>query len=361
MPSAAPSTQVRAISSDTDTKCARRLIVDTDLGLDDLVALALLRVQQSMPQTPQYTQFRLAGVTITSGVSDATADNAALLRRILPPETPVYVSAETPPWQDKEKPEWWPRTANRVAEFLSSLPPAQTPTQSDSDKSAEQFIAENMDDPTVDFLCMAPLTTIAKAVQLWSKQQPGGSPTANFYIMGGIRCDSHVTKRGKSTAPWHYHDVVGARSADAVADQKDQLGEFNFALDIGAARLVLSNVSVRILPVEACTLVPTSLRPSPSESTDSLSSILSSPPTIQRSGDASELCNSRSTLFQLLTQFGTAETQWDSICAAIYCNAFGTACIGDEEKRSALEQIDSRKTWVNCPTLVAGWMNLQEG
>ena len=112
----------------------RRLIVDTDLGLDDLVALAILRVRQArlflLPREnddyycddcdyygendddcngggvrhhrrhrrrrrhrhPQ-TRFRLAGVTITTGVCDATHENANLLRRMLPPGTPVHVSS----------------------------------------------------------------------------------------------------------------------------------------------------------------------------------------------------------------------------------------------------------------------------
>ena len=333
---------------------SRRLIVDTDLGLDDLVAIAILRVQQSMMKVDvnsnhKYKHFHLSGVTITPGVSHANMENAALLQRLLPPSVPVYYSAHTAlSYTERDKPKWWTRTAERVKQFLLDLPPpSQSENQTNSkymhDITAEQFIASNLDDPNVDYLCMAPLTTVANAIFRYQQKdnEDVSSPKATFYIMGGIRADSKVTKRGESTAPFGYYDVV----EETKGDKEDQFGEFNFALDIEAARTVFSTVSAKIIPLEACTLVPQSLRST--LETDMLSSILAqsqedaTTQSVGRENDADELHNARNILRKLLKQYGTTETQWDSISAAIYCNAFGSACGGDNSA-DVSTPIDSR-------------------
>ncbi len=343
----------------SDTK-HRRLIVDTDLGLDDLVALAILRVQQCLVDSrgggdgngDQPPLFYVAGVTLTSGISLANAENAQMLRRILPPNTPVYVSGgnyidtsssssssssslSTPSHRDianVNKPIWWSRTANRVLSFLSSLPqPHASPFCSANDEmnttiSAEQFIASNMDDSNVDFLCLAPLSTVARALLLRSSSVSTrtSAPKASFYIMGGIQSDSRVTKRGESTAPFGYNDPKRPDKQE-ISKEYDNFGEFNFALDIHAARTVLSAVpNVRLIPLESCTLIPESLRSNTennSMTSLSLSCILKDIPP--NDCDSSlDLHIARNNLRMLFREFGTIETQWDSIAAAIYCNAF---------------------------------------
>mmetsp|Transcript_21316 Transcript_21316/g.51536 ORF Transcript_21316/g.51536 Transcript_21316/m.51536 type:complete len:487 (-) Transcript_21316:37-1497(-) len=380
-------TTATALSS--TNKCSggncRRLIVDTDLGLDDLVALAILRVQQciyqsqrhalsggrdSQQQQPQQhsTPFRLSGVTITTGISCANSENAALLRRLLPPNTPVYVGGNTDAsltWMNEDKPAWWTRTAHRVKSFMSSIslsPTHQSAGQLQDDGAecrhditAEEFIASSMDDPSVDVLCMAPLSTVARALQLRSERQEHNKadpppPKATFYVMGGIRSDSKMTKRGESTAPFGYHDPIGDSPPDAATTttaKRDTFGEFNFALDIGAARTVLSSIATRIIPLEACTLVPRSLRSATvAESVATLSSTLKdiqpSTPVDTTNFDADpahyELHSARGILRKLLQEFGTTETQWDSISAAIYCNEMvGSAT------RGVLTEIDSEE------------------
>lgn len=365
----------------------RRLIVDTDLGLDDLVALAILRVQQFLSGSSgggdgdhKYHQhhneprchlhrppsFHIAGVTLTSGISVANTKNSELLRRILPPGTPVYVSSggnhfttdtsssslsstssysssSQESTNNNNKPIWWTRTANRVGSFLSSLPHhiSHTPPvplahkENNTIISAEQFIASNMDDANVDFLCLAPLSTVTRALRLRSSSSSttaSSAPKASFYIMGGIQSDSRVTKRGESTSPFGYNDPIttqngwDAHQAMSNDSSSDNFGEFNFALDIDAARTVLSAIpDVRLIPLESCTLVPTSL----GSNTDadsckamlSLSSVLNDTPPCD-SETTSELQVARNNLRKLLHEFGTTETQWDSIAAAIYCNAF---------------------------------------
>jgi len=324
-------------------RLARRLIVDTDLGLDDLVALALLRVQHCLNQNPSrdgaiherrdYTNFRLGGVTITPGISLATSENAELLRRLLPPETPVFVSeVKDGAWNKHDKPRWWPRTARRVTSFLSSLPPHLTEgsrTYEDGRMSAEEFVAGNIDDPNVDFLCLAPLSTVARALRLRKNENPAHDNTARaaFHIMGGIRSDSRMTGRGESTAPFGYRDPLEETPPDPTNRAQDSFGEFNFALDIEATREVFSSVEARILPVEACTLVRRSRGEGPSSIT--LSSMLNDANPRHLDAGTKELSAARATLRGLLREFGTEETQWDSIAAAIYCNAFDSA--GDGE------------------------------
>jgi inosine-uridine nucleoside N-ribohydrolase len=322
------------------TDRCRKLIVDTDLGLDDLVALAILRVQQcllerrSLPsheinadQRHHHTNFRICGVTIQEGISHANVQNAELLRRLLPPDTPVFVSGADKKfaWMNGAtgKPAWWTRTAGTVKQFLTSLPETAAQIQSKA-MAAEEYLANNFNDADVDILCMAPLTTVSKALDLYTQQYIGKSINSNFYIMGGIRNDSKWTKRGESTAPFGYHDIFSGVAWNVSTEQNsttkaDQFGEFNFALDIESARRVLASVPAHIITLEACTLVPPHLRGGMKSTT--LSSILATN-TVYLSDGADELDVSRNNLLKLLLEFGTNETQWDSISAAIYCGIF---------------------------------------
>lgn len=306
----------------------RKLIVDTDLGLDDLVALSILRLQQCILEHPsnptqcanQITNFRICGVTLTSGISVANTKNAALLCRLLPPGTPVYVgnTCTSLQWNNTgtEKPVWWNRTANNVESFLSSLPLGAETTQQHKQLSAEEFIANNLNDPDVDILCMAPLTNVAAAIDLFKEKLPSRQIESRFYIMGGIRNDSRWTRRGESTAPFGYHDIFSGLECTSTetASQEDQFGEFNFALNIGAARKVLASVSAHIIPLEACTLVPKGLRDS--EPSINLATVLSN--AFAESETCGELGMARSNLINLLYEFGTNETQWDSLSSFRY-------------------------------------------
>jgi inosine-uridine nucleoside N-ribohydrolase len=307
-------------------KC-RRLIIDTDLGLDDLVALSILRLHQCISTQQQsgaipYTNFHICGVTLTSGISVANHRNATLLGRLLPPETPVYVGNSSPSlsWNSRgaKKPVWWDRTASRVESFLSSLPDAGV--ESVQSISAEDYITDNLGNPDVDILCMAPLTNIAQAIDLFKTKHPSGKIHSQFHIMGGILNESKWTKRGESTAPFGYHDIFAGMESTCNSkpeqSSRDQFGEFNFALDINAAQKVLANVSAHIMTLEACTLVPSGLRGS--DSSINLATVLAN--RSSETGDNNEVQIARNNLLNLLNEFGTNETQWDSISAAIYCN-----------------------------------------
>jgi inosine-uridine nucleoside N-ribohydrolase len=313
----------------------RRLIIDTDLGLDDLVALSILRLQQCISSQQlsvenTYTNFHICGVTLTSGISIANNRNAALLSRLLPPGTPVYVgnSCQTSSWNSRgaKKPMWWNRTASRVESFLSSLTDAGVELERRTQSvSAEEYIADNLDDPDVDILCMAPLTNVAQAIDLFKTKHPSDLIHSRFHIMGGILNDSKWTKRGESTAPFGYHDTFASMDNSALESNskpeqspRGQFGEFNFALDIDAVRKVLANISAHVMTLEACTLVPSDLRAD--EPSINLATVLAN--NSSETEENNELQVARNNLIKLLNEFGTNETQWDSISAAIYCNAF---------------------------------------
>ena len=208
-------------------------------------------------------------------------------------------------------------------------------------------------------------------------------PRATFFVMGGVRSDSRTTGRGESTSPCGYADpeVVarggGGRAAETAEASTDRggedgrddddddgaFGEFNFALDVDSVRrsLLPSSSSsssssddddvvavgvrgARILTVEACTLVPDRLRPTTTTrgGGGGASAIAFLGERALAAADAAgdrrrdrdddpsprrrrELRAAIDVLRGLLVEFGTAETQWDSIAAAVYCNAFGNA------------------------------------
>ena len=328
-------------------KGCRRLIVDTDLGLDDLVALAILRLQQchfskesgfyDHQNASQFTNYFLSGVMLTSGISTANYENAALLSRILPPETDIYVEStrKSLSWNNIEKPTWWTRTSDNVRSFLSSLPANETAKKNNDIMTAEEYLANHLHDPDIDVLCMAPLTNVAKAIDMFKERNPNSPICSHFYIMGGIQSESRVTRRSESTAPFGYHDIFLEKNTTKdkyIEPLSDQFGEFNFALDIESARKVLAAVSTHIITLEACTLVPRHLRDN--ECSTSLAAVLTK--KLETSNCSEQLNAARDVLLKLLKEFGTDETQWDSIAAAIYCNVFPSDNMHIQARKSIL-------------------------
>lgn len=188
---------------------ARSVVVDTDGGIDDLMAIALILSDSSV---------RLRGVTTVRGLLTArqAADRVrALLSRVGRHDIPVYVGPDTSlgRYARRSFPGSWMRTSNAVAEHV--LPRTDAPDPAEGDAIA--FLRTNMSGDAVGTVVVAlgPATNIALAIQGLPRH-----PDTRMLMMGGavdvpgnLNADgSHVPTNG--AAEWNvYIDPVATASA----------------------------------------------------------------------------------------------------------------------------------------------------
>jgi inosine-uridine nucleoside N-ribohydrolase len=204
------------------------LLVDTDVGLDDLVALALL------VNAPKVT---VAAITV-SGTGLAHCDPGvdivlALLERVDGPEIPVACGREEPLALSHAFPAAFRDSADHAA-GLDLPETTRQPVGGDAVDLIEATIAAT--DGPLRVLTLGPLTNLAEAVQ--------GDPALtgrleSVYAMGGAV------------------DVPGnvAGSPDAPAD--NTTAEWNIYADPGAAQLVLdAGAPVFLVSLDGTNQVP---------------------------------------------------------------------------------------------------------
>ncbi|MDZ4798594.1 MAG: nucleoside hydrolase [Bryobacteraceae bacterium] len=148
------------------------MIIDTDAGLDDFLAIAYLLTRP---------EIRIEAFTLVNGVSDVDEGaNAILLiqeKAGISPRIPVYKGAARP---DNQFPAEWRHSASQLIDRLKwgrpSIPPQSI--------SAEQFLAERLTPrrPPADILAIGPLTTLASVF----RRTPAASRRVRkMVIMGG--------------------------------------------------------------------------------------------------------------------------------------------------------------------------------
>eukprot|EP00455_Lapot_gusevi_P009848 TRINITY_DN14427_c0_g1_i3.p1 TRINITY_DN14427_c0_g1~~TRINITY_DN14427_c0_g1_i3.p1 ORF type:complete len:343 (-),score=74.59 TRINITY_DN14427_c0_g1_i3:135-1100(-) len=150
------------------------VIVDTDMGLDDVTAVSLLLSSELGSQ--------VKGITTVQGIADVdkgTQNILKILTRINRTDIPVAQGLRHPISGNREFPLIWRNISD-------TLPYVSLPTASISpvNMSAPQFLVEMaMNNPGIDLVCLGPLTNIAKAIEY------GGPSFVNnigkVVVMGG--------------------------------------------------------------------------------------------------------------------------------------------------------------------------------
>jgi inosine-uridine nucleoside N-ribohydrolase len=209
---------------------ARPVIVDTDMALDDWMAI-LYMLRRPDVDVKAITVSGTGETHCDPGVQNVH-DLAALAGR---PAIPVACGPEKPIEGKHTFPEPWRRFADDMAGL--SLPSNPQP---ESSQSASQLLAETIrasEDP-VSILTLGPLTNLAQAFQ----DEPAlADEIATITIMGGA------------------FDVDGNVGRSGV-DIANQAAEWNIYIDPQASNLVLaSGAPVTFVPLDATNQAPVTL------------------------------------------------------------------------------------------------------
>ena len=201
------------------------VIVDTDAGPDDFMALAFLLSS---------ARARVEAVTITTGLAHAEAGAANVLRLLElagRDDVPVHVGRSAPLTGNRSFPEDWRRLSDELPGVL--LPDTRRVVAS---QPAPEFLAARLGDTAkpVTVLALGGLTNLAEAFRI---NPAAARAIERLVIMGGAM------------------KVPGNLADGGVAD--NTTAEWNFYIDPEAARLVfLSGAAIRLVPLDATQKVP---------------------------------------------------------------------------------------------------------
>lgn len=203
------------------------VIVDTDMGSDDLMAIAFLL---------QRPEVRIEAITIAHGLAhvDRGAANAARLLALAGhPEIPVYLGSERSLLPTAEFPAEWRRISDELPGV--TLPNASRQTQV---ASAAEFLAQRLRDNAhpVTILATGALTNLAQAFQ---REPAAAKNIERLVIMGGA-----------------FH-VPGNLGDGGLYQTGNKTAEWNIYIDPKAAGIVFaSGAKIDLVPLDATSKVP---------------------------------------------------------------------------------------------------------
>lgn len=204
-----------------------RIVIDTDAGSDDLMAIAFLLSQPDVP---------IEAITIANGSAhvDAGARNVARLLELAGRrDIPVFAGRGTPLRGNAEFPAEWRKISD-------DLPGVKLPAASrePEPRRAADFLIERLRDKSrpVRILALGPLTNLAETLQ---REPAARSAIEEIVIMGGaVR-------------------VPGNLGDGGVFKTSNKTAEWNIFVDPLAARIVFrSGVKLRLIALDATNTVP---------------------------------------------------------------------------------------------------------
>jgi len=205
----------------------RPILIDTDAGSDDLMAIAFLLAQPSV---------RVEAITVANGLAhvDAGARNIARLTELAGlKDIPVFAGRNQPLRGNAEFPSEWRRLADQLPGV--TLPVAFRPPEK---RPAADFLIERLKQTSrpVRILALGPLTNLAEALE----RAPA--------VASGI--DEIVIMGGAIKVPGNLGDGGVFKTANKTA-------EWNIFVDPLAARIVFrSGVKIRMIGLDATNTVP---------------------------------------------------------------------------------------------------------
>ena len=222
----APSAEASILDEELDrrNRTPLRLLVDTDPGVDDAVALTWLLSQNKAPVN------LLGVVTVAGNTNVLAATNNALnvLARLQATTVPVVMGASAPMVQPLSKTSWFIHGPDGLW-FLGFQNPQNPAGMAPDTRSANEFYCKAVDSANVKLvtgatlLALGPLTNIANAID----ECPETMKTlGSLVVLGGAK----------------------------FGGNKTPVAEFNFWQDPEAANIVLSaGLPINIVPLDAFT------------------------------------------------------------------------------------------------------------
>jgi len=206
------------------------ILIDTDAGTDDLMAIAFLASDPSL---------HIDAITVVNGLAhpEAGARNIVRLLDLAGRKNiPVFAGRSTPLQGKAEFPAEWRKISDDLPGV--TLPPLSRPIES---KPAADYLIErlrNQNNPA-RVLALGPLTNLAEAL----KRDPSAAGAIEeLVIMGGAL------------------RVPGNLGDGGAFNTRNTTAEWNMFIDPLAARIVFrSGVPIRVVPLDATNKVPIDL------------------------------------------------------------------------------------------------------
>ena len=205
----------------------RAVIIDTDAGSDDLMAIAFLL---SRPDV------HVEAITIVNGEAHVQAGGRNVLRLLELAgrrDVPVFLGRETPLSGNAEFPGEWRRTSDELPGV--TLP---EPTRAVESRSAVEYLSKRLADAAhpVQVLATGPLTNLAEA---FAANPHAAHTIRQLVIMGGA-----------------VH-VPGNLGDGGMFKTDNEAAEWNIFIDPSAAKTVFSSgAPIRLVPLDATQRVP---------------------------------------------------------------------------------------------------------
>jgi inosine-uridine nucleoside N-ribohydrolase/CubicO group peptidase (beta-lactamase class C family)/leucyl aminopeptidase (aminopeptidase T) len=228
-PAGTPAVELSAVAAQKWTpeqhEAATPLIIDTDAGIDDLMAIAFLLESPGIEIEAIAVSYGLAHI-------DAGARNIlGLLEVAGRRDIPVYEGRSTPLTGDRAFPLEWRQLTDELPGV--DLPEAERAAE---EKPAVVFLVERLADAArpVDILAIGALTNVAEALAAFDGPPPA---LRRLVIMGGA-----------VDVPGNLHEA---------GPNENETAEWNFYVDAEAARRVFdSGVPIHLIPLDATDRVP---------------------------------------------------------------------------------------------------------
>ncbi len=203
----------------------RAVIIDTDAGSDDLVAIAFLLSRPDI---------HVEAITIENGMAHVPAGGRNVLRLLALAghnDISVFLGRETPLAGTQEFPAEW-RSASDALTGIT-LPEAK---RSVEPRSASDFLEKRLLDGAhpVQILALGPLTNLA---EVFSRTPRAARTGRQLVIMGGaVRVSGNLGEGGNA---------------------QNAFSEWNMFIDPAAAKIVFnSGAPIRLIPLDATQRVP---------------------------------------------------------------------------------------------------------
>lgn len=203
------------------------VIIDTDAGSDDLMAIAFLLARPDV---------RIEAITVCNGLAHVEP-GAANIRRLVAlggqPDIPVFAGRPTALRTTAEFPDEWRKVSDELPGV--DLPRASRKGES---RGASEYLADRLADASkpVRVLALGPLTNIAEALQ----RRPAIARAISEIVMMG----------GAVRVPGNLRDGDFFKTDNHTA-------EWNLFVDPDAAHIVFTaGIPIRLVPLDATNRVP---------------------------------------------------------------------------------------------------------
>jgi pyrimidine-specific ribonucleoside hydrolase len=205
----------------------RAVIIDTDAGADDLMAIAFLLSRSDI---------QVEAITIENGMAHIPAGAKNVLRLLALAgrnDVPVFLGRESPMSGMQEFPEEW----RKASDELPGLDLPETTRTADS-RSAEDYLLKRFLDAVhpMQVLALGPLTNLG---EVFSRSPRAAHTGRQLVILGGAI------------------GVSGNLGEGGIFKTDNAASEWNFFIDPAAAKIVFSSgIPIRLVPLDATQQVP---------------------------------------------------------------------------------------------------------